>query len=282
MPHRAISVEGWLNVAEAITRMQGSKPSEPSSAKPNRAPVYELQLTEEKALREFWAAAGDPAIDRLNMLRIFAEIAIVRPADWDYAGVRDGAGTNPNVTLSAPNGCFSCGSRRQPLNWHHVIQVQYGGSNGPRNRVAICEPCHAAIHPWVKPVSRSVPGWFCLGGSLCKPRRGQAGERGQKGNRLMNALTFTVPGVAQTKGSTRAFIPKGWTRAIITNDNPKAKGWQQLIAEHASQALASSRLQPFPDCPIVLDVWFYFPRPQKFLTKKYARDRRAAHDEGRR
>jgi Holliday junction resolvase RusA-like endonuclease len=83
-------------------------------------------------------------------------------------------------------------------------------------------------------------------------------------------LTFTVPGVAQTKGSTRAFIPKGWTRAIITNDNPKAKGWQQLIAEHATQALAHSRLQPFPDCPIVLDVWFYFPRPQKFLTKKYA------------
>jgi hypothetical protein len=154
--------QGWLNVAEAITRMQGSKPSEPSSAKPNRAPVYELQLTEEKALREFWAAAGDPAIDRLNMLRIFAEIALVRPAEWDYAGVRDGAGTNPNVTLSAPNGCFSCGSRRQPLNWHHVIQVQYGGSNGLRNRVAICEPCHAAIHPWVKPVSRSVPGWFCL------------------------------------------------------------------------------------------------------------------------
>jgi Holliday junction resolvase RusA-like endonuclease len=31
-----------------------------------------------------------------------------------------------------------------------------------------------------------------------------------------------------------------------------------------------ANLQPFPDCPVILDVWFYFPRPQKFLTKKYA------------
>lgn len=154
--------QGWLNVAEAIRQIQGSKPLEPLSAKPNRAPVYELQLTEEKALREFWAAAGDPAIDRLNVLRIFAEIAIVRPADWDYAGVRDGAGTNPNVTLFAATGCFACGSSRQPMNWHHVIQVQYGGSNGLRNRVSICEPCHSVIHPWVNPVSRRVSNWFCL------------------------------------------------------------------------------------------------------------------------
>lgn len=83
-------------------------------------------------------------------------------------------------------------------------------------------------------------------------------------------LRFTVPGVAQTKGSTRAFVPKGWTRPIITNDNPKAKGWQQLIAEHATKALADSKMQPFADCPVLLDVWFYLPRPQKFTTKKYA------------
>lgn len=87
----------------------------------------------------------------------------------------------------------------------------------------------------------------------------------------MNTLRFTVPGVPQTKGSTRAFVPKGWTRPVITNDNPRAKGWQQLIAEHATQALASSHLQPFADSAVILDVWFYFPRPQKFLTPKYAR-----------
>jgi Holliday junction resolvase RusA-like endonuclease len=87
---------------------------------------------------------------------------------------------------------------------------------------------------------------------------------------LTSIVRFTVPGVAQTKGSTRAFIPKGWNRAIITNDNPKAKNWQQRIAEHAANALALQQLQPFADGGVVLDVWFYLPRPQKFLMKKWA------------
>ena len=83
-------------------------------------------------------------------------------------------------------------------------------------------------------------------------------------------LRFVVPGVAAKKGSTRAFIPKGWKRAVITNADPKAKAWQQLVSEHASQALAKSNLQPFADGPVLLDIWFYLPRPQKFLIPKYA------------
>lgn len=83
-------------------------------------------------------------------------------------------------------------------------------------------------------------------------------------------LRFTVLGVPQTKGSTRAFTPKGWTRPILTNDNPKAKAWASLISEAAARALAASRLQPFSVGPIAIEIWFYFPRPQKFLTKKYA------------
>lgn len=83
-------------------------------------------------------------------------------------------------------------------------------------------------------------------------------------------LTFTVPGVSQPKGSTRAFVPKGWTRPIITSANAKGKGWEQSIAEAASRALADARLQPFADGPIAIDVTFYLPRPQKFCTKRYA------------
>jgi Holliday junction resolvase RusA-like endonuclease len=104
----------------------------------------------------------------------------------------------------------------------------------------------------------------------------------------MNAATlrFVVLGTPETKGSTRSFVPMKWAReavqreratgkavpprAITTNDNPKAKAWQQLIATHASLALRDANLQPFMDGAIVLDVWFYFARPQKFLTKKYA------------
>jgi Holliday junction resolvase RusA-like endonuclease len=90
----------------------------------------------------------------------------------------------------------------------------------------------------------------------------------------MNALTFTVPGIAQTKGSARPYTVKRTRKdgtpyigARVDNDNPKAKSWQKTIASYAAIA---SRREPLPDGPVILDVWFYFPRPQKFLTKKYA------------
>lgn len=87
---------------------------------------------------------------------------------------------------------------------------------------------------------------------------------------MTQTIRFTVPGIAQTKGSMRAFVPKGWSRPILTNDNKKAKGWQQLITERAADALAASNLQPFSDGGVIVDVWFYFPRPQKYLIPKYA------------
>lgn len=73
-------------------------------------------------------------------------------------------------------------------------------------------------------------------------------------------LTFTVYGVAQPQGSSKAFVPKGWTRAIVTSANPKNKGWRQLVAEGASRALEGRRsaLQG----PVRLQVDFFLPRPK--------------------
>lgn len=76
-------------------------------------------------------------------------------------------------------------------------------------------------------------------------------------------VTFQVFGVAQPKGSTKAFVPKGWTRAVVTSDNAKAKGWQQLVAERA-QAFASDGLFVGP---VSLSVTFLLPRP-KSLPKR--------------
>jgi Holliday junction resolvase RusA-like endonuclease len=93
-------------------------------------------------------------------------------------------------------------------------------------------------------------------------------------------LSFTVPGIPRTKGSARAFVPRSWAvralaagtqpRAVITNANPKAKQWQALIAARAADAIEQSNLQPFADGGVLVDIWFYFPRPKKYLTKKYA------------
>ena len=84
-------------------------------------------------------------------------------------------------------------------------------------------------------------------------------------------LSFTVYGVAQPQGSAKAFIPKGWNRAVITSDNPKNKGWRQLVAEAASEAI---RQMPAADREVTTDavrltVAFHLPRP-KYLKGKSA------------
>jgi Holliday junction resolvase RusA-like endonuclease len=85
------------------------------------------------------------------------------------------------------------------------------------------------------------------------------------------ALAFTVLGAAQPKGSARGFIPKGWKRPIITSDNPKNKGWQQLVAEAASHAIQQELSFRLFEAAVSLDVTFYLPRP------KSIRDRDVPH-----
>ena len=70
-------------------------------------------------------------------------------------------------------------------------------------------------------------------------------------------VTFSVMGIPQPKGSTKAFVPKGWTRPIVTADNPKAKGWQQLVAEQAQDVAREG----FFVGPIAVAMVFRLPRP---------------------
>lgn len=79
-------------------------------------------------------------------------------------------------------------------------------------------------------------------------------------------ITFTVHGVAQPKGSMRAFTPPGMKFPIVTDSNRNAKSWAQLVAHAADTALAQS-----PDGhpqllqgPVRVSVAFYLPRPKKF------------------
>lgn len=54
--------------------------------------------------------------------------------------------------------CFCCGSSGERL-WHHIIQLQHGGTNRPLNRVKVCEGCHAKIHPWLDVPVVELPEW---------------------------------------------------------------------------------------------------------------------------
>jgi len=62
-------------------------------------------------------------------------------------------------------------------------------------------------------------------------------------------------------------MPKGARFPIVTSDNPKNKGWQQLVAEGASSALQGFEPAEQLEGPVQLRVNFYLPRP-KSLPKK--------------
>ena len=102
-------------------------------------------------------------------------------------------------------------------------------------------------------------------------------------------LYFRTMGVAQTKGSTRSwgFYAKNKSTGELllnkhgkpilltstTNDNPKTKGWQALLAEAASHAIEAlpADERGLLECGARLTIAFYFPRPAKYLTGKYTR-----------
>lgn len=115
-----------------------------------------LELSEHAALDQFYheAAGGD----RIAVLRRFAELAIAREDGWDPAAVRVQSGEH----LLHADACFGCRVDRRPLVWHHIIQIQHGGSNLMRNRTALCESCHADVHPWLPKALRVTPGWTGL------------------------------------------------------------------------------------------------------------------------
>lgn len=92
---------------------------------------------------------------------------------------------------------------------------------------------------------------------------------------MSRVLEFTVTGLPQPKGSTRSFVIGRGTphaRAVTTSDNPKNKGWQQTIANCAALELqrAVNRDCRFLTEPVVIEIWFYLPRPKALLTKSKA------------
>jgi len=110
-----------------------------------------------------------------------------------------------------------------------------------------------------------------------------APDRGLYGRRR---IEFTVIGVAQQKGSAKAFPffaknhhtgerivnPKTGEYvlgATVTSDNPNLKEWQHSVAEGARRALAQlpEHEQTVLTGPVALDVLFDLPRPQS-LPKK--------------
>lgn len=147
---------GWKLVASLMANLNAVASAPRSGVSPV---AHDYAIDEFDAINVFWAEVRAGA-NRIATLRAFAEVAIVRPAGWDPDEIRAHAAEH---SLFAEN-CFGCGSGSRAFQWHHVIQIQHGGSNTFRNRVALCGACHADIHPWLEPQAspRRTPGWTRL------------------------------------------------------------------------------------------------------------------------
>ena len=86
---------------------------------------------------------------------------------------------------------------------------------------------------------------------------------------MNKAIHFVCYGHPEPQGSTKAFIPKGWTRAIITSDNSKLKPWRQQLSQSARAALAENggELLAKPN-GVRLAVCFYLEKPASVSKKR--------------
>jgi crossover junction endodeoxyribonuclease RusA len=82
-------------------------------------------------------------------------------------------------------------------------------------------------------------------------------------------LTFTVYGVAQPKGSHRAFLPPGMKFPIVTDSNRSARSWSQLVAHAATTALDAQSRPRLEVGPMRVSLSVFLPRPKKFQTPKW-------------
>lgn len=45
--------------------------------------------------------------------------------------------------------CQGCAADDRPLEVHHIVPIQRGGSNEMSNLNTLCDRCHKRIHPWL-------------------------------------------------------------------------------------------------------------------------------------
>lgn len=74
-------------------------------------------------------------------------------------------------------------------------------------------------------------------------------------------LEFMVHGTPQPQGSARAFVPKGWKRAVITTDNKSLKPWRQEVSGMAHTVMQATG-QAMEAGAVRVSVVFCFARPK--------------------
>jgi Holliday junction resolvase RusA-like endonuclease len=72
-----------------------------------------------------------------------------------------------------------------------------------------------------------------------------------------DSITFFVPGLPQPGGSKRAF--RIGNKTVVTDANPKAKGWKSQVIDAAREAMQG---RPLMTEALSVTMTFYLPRPK--------------------
>jgi len=90
---------------------------------------------------------------------------------------------------------------------------------------------------------------------------------------IVDSISFTTFIEPQPQGSMKAFIPKGWNRAIITSDNKDLKSYRQEVSKAAiaqRQELNFYEVMFVKHAPVVATFKFYFAKPESVSRKRNA------------
>lgn len=84
-------------------------------------------------------------------------------------------------------------------------------------------------------------------------------------------LSFVIYAKPEPQGSTKAVVPPGWTRAVITSDNKELKSYRHVVAWVAKTAMRDAGLTMIPaDVPVRLTARFYLAKPPSVPKKRWA------------
>jgi 5-methylcytosine-specific restriction endonuclease McrA len=88
--------------------------------------------------------------DRLRLLVEWARVSLRGRSASDLSVIRRAFNASKDQWRghAGVGKCHAC-ERIGDRVWHHIVQLQNGGSNSPKNLVKVCLPCHAVIHPFL-------------------------------------------------------------------------------------------------------------------------------------
>lgn len=71
-------------------------------------------------------------------------------------------------------------------------------------------------------------------------------------------LDIKVRGIPVPQGSVKAFVPKGWSRPVLTSTSKNLKTWRQAIGN----AVQAEYHGPCLDEPLAMEVTFFLVKPK--------------------